>query len=384
MRIGFVVHQFFPRHHTGTEQYVRALAREAIRRGDDARVLTHEPHLAATTPGRAVVDDDVEGIPVRRVAVARGVVANPVLADHVHPLHALLARRWLEEWRPQALHVFHLLGLGSSVLLEAADLGIPVVFHATDFWTVCPIATLTLPHGEACEGPPDGGLGCFGCLHRPVGERLDREQLVGEVQAIRDAAGALRLHRPLLGALAFGLVGRREELVARVSGARAVVAPSRFLLETLARHGFERDRLSLIPYGLDLARLEGLRERSAGPIAFGYFGTLAPHKGVHVLLEAFRAVPGDARLVVRGNPDDFPDYSARLRRLAEGDDRIALAPPFPPSGLGAALSEIDALVVPSLWHENTPFVALEALAARRGAARVALGHQADDQAETVL
>jgi glycosyltransferase involved in cell wall biosynthesis len=366
VRIGFVVHQFLPRHHTGTEQYVRALAREAIRRGEDARVFTHEPGLAATVPARGRLDDAVEGIPVRRVALARGVVANPVLADHSPEVHLHELRRWLEETRPDVVHVFHLLGIGGGAIAAAAAAGARVLFHATDFFVACPVATLTLPDGTPCEGPPDGGLGCFGCVHRPVGELLAREALLPEVRRLRDLAGGLRLHRPLVGALAMALVGRREELAAAVGRARAVVAPTRFLAGTLARHGVAPDRIRLVPYGLDLGRLAGLRERPAGPVVFGFFGTIAPHKGVHLLLEALAGAPGlPVRVVLRGRLDDFPDYAARIAAAAASDGRVSLGGPFAPGELGAALSEVDALVVPSLWHENTPFVALEAMAAGR-------------------
>jgi glycosyltransferase involved in cell wall biosynthesis len=104
---------------------------------------------------------------------------------------------------------------------------------------------------------------------------------------------------------------------------------------------------------------------AAGPVVFGYFGTLAPHKGALPLVQAFRGVKGDARLLLRGKEQEFPDYGAAVRREASQDPRVELRGPFATGELGAALSEIDALVVPSLWHENTPFVALEALAARR-------------------
>jgi glycosyltransferase involved in cell wall biosynthesis len=275
-------------------------------------------------------------------------------------------RAWLDERRIERLDVFHLQGVGVGVLEEARALGVPAVFHATDFFVACPIATLTLADGTACDGPPDGGLGCLGCIHTGVGERIRAEGLEDDVKRLTHAAGGAHLNRPLLGGLAAALVGRREAIAASVSRAAAVAAPSKFLLETLARHGVARAKLRHVPYGLDLTRLQGLTDRpAAGPVVFGYFGTLAPHKGALPLVQAFRGVKGDARLLLRGKEQEFPDYGAAVRREASQDPRVELRGPFATGELGAALSEIDALVVPSLWHENTPFVALEALAARR-------------------
>jgi len=43
MRILYVVHQFFPEHISGTEQYVLSLARAGRAAGDDVRVYTVDP-----------------------------------------------------------------------------------------------------------------------------------------------------------------------------------------------------------------------------------------------------------------------------------------------------------------------------------------------------
>jgi len=365
MRHAFVIHQFLPRHHTGTEQYVRALALEARRRGDEARVLTREPTLTPSTAARAVVDDEVEGIPVRRLALGRDVEPNPVLAPHDSPLAALELSRFLAEFRPDVVHLFHSMGFGAAALGAALAHGAPVFVHATDFFAVCPIATLTLPDGSACAGPPDGGFGCFQCIHTEVGNVLRRESLLDEARTVHRLAGPLHGHRRMFPAWAVSLAGRRERLLEVFHRARAIVAPSKFLREELIRQGAAASHVALVPYGLDLGRLEGLAPAGDRPVTFGFFGTIAPHKGALVLARAFSQISGDVRLVIRGRIGEFPEYSAQIEAAAAADARIRLGGPFAPRELGSALSEIDVLVVPSLWHENTPFAALEALAAGR-------------------
>ena len=54
---------------------------------------------------------------------------------------------------------------------------------------------------------------------------------------------------------------------------------------------------------------------------------------------------------------------ARLRALAAGDPRIRFRGPVAPDGQGRLWDSLDALVVPSLWWENSPLAVLEALAA---------------------
>jgi glycosyltransferase involved in cell wall biosynthesis len=95
-------------------------------------------------------------------------------------------------------------------------------------------------------------------------------------------------------------------------------------------------------------------------------GTLAPHKGVHVLLEAFRGVTArEATLDIHGSLTVEPSYADTLRRSTRGDPRIRFRGPFTEGQQEHVLSELDALVLPSIWWENSPLTALEALASGR-------------------
>jgi glycosyltransferase involved in cell wall biosynthesis len=132
------------------------------------------------------------------------------------------------------------------------------------------------------------------------------------------------------------------------------------------RNGVPESRIDVVPYGVDSAGLKPGADAPASiaaPLTLGFMGSLAPHKGVHLLIEAVRKVSGDIRLSIHGRTSDFPDYSKQLRDLAAGDERVEFHGPYLREALGTILSAMDVLVLPSLWYENTPFVALEAFAA---------------------
>jgi len=81
-------------------------------------------------------------------------------------------------------------------------------------------------------------------------------------------------------------------------------------------------------------------------------------------LKLSRSSAATWRLKIYGNPQDFPDYYARLRALSDGCQTIQFCGTFPNAEIAHVLAEIDALVVPSLWYENTPLVVYSALAAQ--------------------
>lgn len=53
-----------------------------------------------------------------------------------------------------------------------------------------------------------------------------------------------------------------------------------------------------------------------------YLGRIVPEKGEHYLVEAFRKVKTDKKLVIAGGASDTDAYMEKLKQLAAGDDRI--------------------------------------------------------------
>lgn len=53
-----------------------------------------------------------------------------------------------------------------------------------------------------------------------------------------------------------------------------------------------------------------------------YLGRIVPEKGEHYLIKAFKDIQTDKKLVIAGGASDTDEYMERLKKLAEGDDRI--------------------------------------------------------------
>lgn len=83
----------------------------------------------------------------------------------------------------------------------------------------------------------------------------------------------------------------------------------------------------MIPNGVTLPELcppkeiiEKFSLQKDGYILF--LGRLVPEKGVHYLIEAFKQVLTDKKLVIAGGSSDTVEYAEELKKLARGDSRI--------------------------------------------------------------
>jgi glycosyltransferase involved in cell wall biosynthesis len=101
-------------------------------------------------------------------------------------------------------------------------------------------------------------------------------------------------------------------------------------------------------------------------VTFGFIGRLHPTKGLVELMHAVRAIPRDVpfTLDVRGPMLDAETrrFAGELRRIADGDPRVTIGAGLPGADVPAHLATLDALLCPSMWFENGPTVALEAMA----------------------
>jgi glycosyltransferase involved in cell wall biosynthesis len=140
------------------------------------------------------------------------------------------------------------------------------------------------------------------------------------------------------------------------------VAPSSSMASEFKRLGISAEKMRVSDYGF-VPLLRAPRPVRRGPLRIGYVGTLVWHKGVHVLVEAVRGLRAtDYELRVFGDTAVFPDYTAELEARAAGLP-VRFMGPFDRDRVADVYAQIDVLVVPSLWLENSPLVIHEAFMA---------------------
>ena len=373
MRILLAAHQFLPEYSAGTEVLTAETARELRARGHEVSVFAGHPYRAPCEDHERFESYTFEGIEVTRFRhshSAMGGVRNVMALEYDNPLLAEFFRRHLERTRPDVVHFFHLQRLSASALVTCQSLGIPTVLTVTDFWPLCPTNQLMLPDNSHCPGPSADGANCLrhlawlrvpGALRwlvahapRPLWSLL-----------VRLAYSDLAPDLPVLAQVR-SLKERPRFMRNTIAGADRILVATRFMARAIESLGVEARKVSVQPFGIRYsARTAPRMADEDRPLHIGFIGTLYEHKGAHVLIQALRSIPHTCalRASVYGDTAQFPAYVATLQRLADGDPRIEFCGTFAQADIAAVMEDLDVLVAPSLWHENSPLVLLHAQAA---------------------
>ena len=379
MNILLTVHQFFPDYSSGTEVLTLSVARELRRRGHRVTIVTGYPTSRQLIDEARVDDYYYDGFRVFRFHHAFQPLGRQEIVTEIEYDNRLASSyfaRILEAMTPDVVHFFHLNRLGAGLIDVTLQHRVACYYTPTDFWAVCPLSQLLLGDGTLCSGPSPYGGNCvkhYAALSPSRASRTNMalrtlpvaaiDQLIATAPKINLAA----VYPPVLEAVAMG--ARARFVIERMNCLDAIFSPTRFMTETLVRHGVDVRRIQDTAFGIDMSRFHKARSERTSPTTartFAFIGTLSPHKGCHVLIEAFKRLDAsDTRLLIYGDLEQFPEYGAKLRSLAENVASIEFRGTFPESDIVEVLDECDALVVPSLWYENTPLVIYSALAAGR-------------------
>jgi glycosyltransferase involved in cell wall biosynthesis len=370
LRVLFTTHQFFPESHAGVEIVTLGLARGLKARGHEPSVLAAKrtvPH-SDLLPGETE-DYEFEGIPVRRIGRPEEGLTRPYELNYRNDGMAGKTREYVWQAGPDLVHAMHLQGLSASVLPVFEEFGLPVMFTAADFWTVCPVVDLRRHDGVMCEGPDVSH--CVRCIaSRSADPRLQRAAhlVPGVVTRAAGLASRTPLSRFSFPLRQVGAVRERAAYIRdRIEHVDLILAYTHLTRDLLVANGIGRDKIRVSPYGIDTSHVAHARSerRPSATLRFGFVGTLAPHKGPDVLVRAFGMLPPgfDATLSVYGSDKGYESYAAGLRALAGDDRRVSFHGLFSREELGSVLANLDVLVVPSRWYENAPGVIFEAFAA---------------------
>jgi glycosyltransferase involved in cell wall biosynthesis len=362
MKVLIAVHHFPPHYTGGAEWRAYRTATTLQSRGHDVRVICVECIDAGLDSGAAWKDDVYKGIVVRRLSFNLAAAPNPVHWEYDNAWIGDHLREFLRKCRPDIFHLISGYLMGAGTIRAANEAGLPTVATLTDYWFICPRATLLRSNGQLCTdaAPHD----CVRCLAEEKRRyRWPAKVIPKLMDRLWTSPLASRLSRPVDLA---AIERRRQVLAEALDQLDLAICPSEFLRQVYVRAGAPAHRLIHSRQGLALSG-DTLASSSSDVLRIGYIGQLVEHKGIHLLIEAFKQLDPRTRpatLTIYGDPTRFPRYVRRLRKLANNHPCIRFAGMYAYNDLGYVLSELDVVVVPSIWYENSPNAVLEAFAHR--------------------
>ena len=350
MKVLQVIHGYPMRYNAGSEVYTQGLA-QALAERHEVHVFTRQEN--SFLPEYALqheTDPSDHRITLHVINMARA------RDGYRHAAVDGAFAGLLDEIRPEVVHIGHLNHLSTSLVFEANERGIPVVFTLHDYWLMCPRGQFIQMYPE---DPSDVWAVCDGQDDRKCAVRCYVRYFSGDEGEYETDA-----------AYWTGWVGRRMAHVREVCDAVDVfIAPSRYLLRRYRdEFGISERKLTYLDYGFHRNRMEGRSREQGEPFTFGYIGTHIPAKGVNHLIESFGSVSGNPKLRVWGRHRgvETEGLKALARSLPNSaDKRIEWMGEYRNQDIVAdVFNRCDAIVVPSIWAENSPLVIHEALQAR--------------------
>lgn len=392
-RVLLTSHKFFPEHRAGTEVLTLKIAQELKRRGYEVLVVACDPpDLDASRKVEHEREGDTrdyiyEEIPVHIVGEALRLRGADFFTEYYHPLIKEHFSKLLAEFKPDLVQIVHAQNLSASIIEASQEASVPVVFYSTDFWFVCPIVQLKRPDGQVCRGPGPMALKCLDCYTPklfPGKAEVARafEQKYGTLgQLLKamppfvrnlSASGLAATFVAFKAPLAISATLKRPMVLKNLANkVQKIMVPTGLMRDIFVENGINSQLIKHVPFGIDTTKLVNHQAKIQSEVLrIGFIGTFFEHKGVDLLINAFLELPTTPPSVLKlyGDPGQFPEYFAKLKALAgknkERAGDIHFLGTFPNDQLGSIFEELDVLVVPSRWYENTPLVMQSALATR--------------------
>lgn len=351
MRITYLVHGFVPYENAGTEQHCALLREYFIREGHQVQVIS-ATRAIGKLHGHTFKEGSINPI----LRIVNNIPSRPLEQCEVDANITEIVEQAIEEFQPDVVHVHHIQFLSSNIRFTQ-----PSLFTFHDAWMWCPSGgtLFRYPHLKACSNPtPKDCAHCY-AHWRPQPSSVGNI-LIQLAQYLQPLISSRRLHQlwkkipsiirkpiaqekqqPKLESEK-ALQKRNQAMNNFLKQINILISPSNFLAESV-RKQFNR-QVTVIRHGVEDKRPH------IGGNGLVYIGTMAHHKGVTIIEEAYLLA--------------FPQKEIAICFYGTGPVSVNLpvGGPLTRAEVLNALQHADALVMGSLWYENAPMIISEARA----------------------
>ena len=223
----------------------------------------------------------------------------------------------VEQVKPDVIHYHNIAGFGPSVFKIGSCFKI---YTAHDYWPICQMNNLLDYRNHFCKGPNYCSI-CSVLLKRPPQIwRYNNEALLNYVDCI--------------------------------------ICPSTYMANTLKDNGIS-NRIVVLPNFVKKEKIGHYHKDAWKEKSYClYVGILERHKGVIELINAYRNMKEiNDNLIIVGRGSQVEKIASEALK----DNRVHLSGWVSNDELGRLYANAKAVIIPSIWPENNPLVAIEAL-----------------------
>ena len=343
MHILKIIHGYPPSYNAGSEVYSQNICDEFKLKGHQITILTREedPYRPDFEIRHEQSREHTDFYFINMPRGKDGYKHDEIDEQFIHLLTHI---------KPEIAHIGHLNHLSTGLVKELKKLRIPIIFTLHDFWLMCPRGQFLqrnydgIHTYELCEGQEDKkcATSCYRMYFSGQQDFYDEDVNYWTKW-----------------------VGRRmEEMKMVISMIDLFIAPSKYLMQRFINDfHLPKEKIIYLDYGFPTTYLKPTeRKNTDNCFTFGYIGTHIPAKGVNFLIEAFKAVKGNACLKIWGRKDSQSQKSLQTL-IEDSSNPIEFCGEYVNERLAEdVFSEVDIIVVPSIWGENSPLVIHEAQA----------------------
>jgi glycosyltransferase involved in cell wall biosynthesis len=343
MKILKAIHGYPMRYNAGSEVYSQTLCLGLVERGHRVDVFTREEDSFAPDFNLRMEQDQDD----KRITVH--LVNNPRMKDRykVEEIDKKFAEL-LDKIKPDIVHFGHLNHLSTGLIEIAKEKNFPIVFTLHDYWLMC-------PRGQFMQFFPEDTSDIWACCQNQENEKCAKlcyaRYFTGEGEHLKYDFEYWT-----------NWIKHRMEHAKRITKMVDIfIAPAKYLYNRFNKDfGIPENKLVYLDYGFDLSRFSQRNRECENSFVFGYIGTHIPAKGIHILIQAFGKLKSDAKLRIWGRPRGQDTEALKNMSLVYGN-KIEWIPEYKNQDIVKdVFNRCDAIVVPSIWAENSPLVIHEA------------------------
>lgn len=318
MKICQIIYTYPPHATGGADIYAERISKELSDKGHEVVVITTQPYdgLSSLKPFLKMEN----GIKVYRFyplniyswtnTAEKSLLLKMIWnAFDIWNLHAYLTiKNILKKETPDVVHIHTPTWISLSAFDAIKSLKIPFIFTVHEYILLCRRVSLLHANGEVCDNP--------------------------------------RAICKLYQKVSRNIVSSKPDLV---------LSPSKFVLEMLDNNGFfPESKCMKLPLGI--TPYPEKTEKNYNTIDIIYTGALIGHKGVDVLINAFKNLKHDnIKLHIVGKGEEMEN----LKALANEDDKIKFYGFLDGDELTSLQEKANITVMPSIWFENSPMAIYE-------------------------